>query len=625
MSVQRFNKSQSDIQPFHIYYDMNIINNDSSFPAQPVRFNYKETRSNYFLKSPQDYFMSIVRFNLQTPSLPVFIPQINLNPNAVSTVSFPVQSMNGSFSAPGGGFINLYTNPFVSVGTVVYLGLSSGLTTSTYETSGVQNQYYRVVSNQVVNQILQLGVYNSTATGTPTSYAGGIVPVTSATSPPVANQISGGTISMSYAFFNILSMSFDGTNITINIVAQPNMSDLTTVFSVGDTIYVTNALQWNGVYRIASFAGVISVVCPAPNLATIGANLLVYPALSGGYLQSGSANYNITPYTVTMSYVSSGVTYTGSAPVVYTPNDLTQNPPIWNPANAQALTLADVTSEYYWVYNYEVFINMVNRAMSNAFWQLNGALYARTGARLPMSSTTNSLAYQPPSMSWNQSNLTAIITADNNAFGQQTTSQFVYMYFNQPMSSLFDSFPYQYPNVSPASNNYSYVVFNTNAGAGLYVVSSYSIAGVITPQYTAIQVYQDNQTASLMNPVQSIVFTSTILPVVMENVGTPLILNGTSSAITVGSTANVFPVVTDFIVPFSATNTYVPDISYVPSGEYRLVDLYGESPANQVDIQVYWKDQYGLIHPFYLASGCSGSLKLMFRRKDYNDVNIEDQ
>jgi hypothetical protein len=128
-----------------------------------------------------------------------------------------------------------------------------------------------------------------------------------------------------------------------------------------------------------------------------------------------------------------------------------------------------------------------------------------------------------------------------------------------------------------------------------------------------------------MNPVQSIVFTSTILPVVMESVGTPLILNGTSSSqISIGSTANVFPVVTDFIVPFSATNGYVPDVSYVPSGEYRLVDLYGESPANQVDIQVYWKDQYGLLHPFYLGSGCSGSLKLMFRRKDYNDVSIQE-
>jgi len=73
MSVQRFNQNHSDTQPYHIYYDMNLINNDSSFPAQPVRFQYKETRSNAFLLSPQDYYMSIVRFNLQTPTLPVFI------------------------------------------------------------------------------------------------------------------------------------------------------------------------------------------------------------------------------------------------------------------------------------------------------------------------------------------------------------------------------------------------------------------------------------------------------------------------------------------------------------------------------------------------------------------------
>jgi len=193
------------------------------------------------------------------------------------------------------------------------------------------------------------------------------------------------------------------------------------------------------------------------------------------------------------------------------------------------------------------------------------------------------------------------------------------------MSTLFDAFPYQYPNVNPDSPLYSYIVFDTEAGAGLYVVSSYSAGGIITPRYTAIQVYQDHQTASLMNPVQSITFTSTLLPVMMENVGQPLILNGTAPTNTViGSTANVFPVVTDFQVPFSATNGYVPDISYVPSGEYRLVDLYGESPANQVDIQVFWKDQYGILHPFLLGSGCSGNLKLMFRRKDYNDVNIAE-
>jgi hypothetical protein len=244
-------------------------------------------------------------------------------------------------------------------------------------------------------------------------------------------------------------------------------------------------------------------------------------------------------------------------------------------------------------------------------------------------------------MSWNQQDLTAIMTGDNQSFGfgtntVNTVNRSVLMFFNQPLSTLFDSFPYLYPGtfpitpassitVTPDSPYWSQFIFDTSAGAGLYVVSDYSTSGIITPRYTAIQVYQDHQTASLMNPVQSIVFTSTLLPVVMENVGTPLILGGTNtSLVTLGSTANIFPVVTDFVVPFSATNGYVPDITYTPTSEYRLVDLYGESPCNQVDIQVFWKNQYGLLTPFTLGSGASGSLKVMFRRKDYNDVNIQD-
>lgn len=128
-----------------------------------------------------------------------------------------------------------------------------------------------------------------------------------------------------------------------------------------------------------------------------------------------------------------------------------------------------------------------------------------------------------------------------------------------------------------------------------------------------------------MNPIQAIVFSSTLLPVVNENVGTPSILNGTStSVIQAGSSANVFPIISDFAIPFSAGNTYVPDITYQPSGEYRLIDLYGESPAKQIDISVYWRDQYGLLHPFLVGSGCSGSLKIMFRAKNYNNIELSD-
>jgi len=624
MSVQRFNKANTDTSPFHLYYDMNIINNDSSFPAEPVRFQYKETRSNYFLLSPQDYFMSIVRFNLQTPTLPVFIPQINLNPNTNLGGVFPIQSMSGAVAT---NFIaNLYTNTVVPVGSVLALGLSGGGATSIYETSAVYNQYYRVtasgLSPSTVSQT-ELQLVNSAATGVPNNYAGGTVPVTTPTSPPVVNQIRGGTIVAGYANLPIASMVFASGILTVNFTSQPNLTSLQLVFNVGDGIFINNAGQYNGRYVISAFSGGgLTFTCSAPGLTAISSLL---PYTSGGFFSSAGDFYNVTPYTINLSYQpTGGIVYSFTSQVIYVPNDLTTTPPQWNPSNPQALSLAEVTSDYYWVYNYEVFINMVNQAFTNAFWGLNGYYYQKLGSNLPMSSTTNSLAYQPPSMSWNQSTLTGIITADNKAFGQ-SVGNFIYMYFNSPLSTLFDSFPYQYPNVAPNSSLYSYIVFNTNAGAGLYVVSSFSTAGVIAPQYTAIQVYQDHQTASLMNPIQSIVFSSTILPVVMENVGTPLILNGTSgSQISIGSTANVFPVITDFVVPFSATNGYVPDITYVPSGEYRLVDLYGESPANQIDIQIYWKDQYGLIHPFLLGSGCTGSLKVMFRRKDYNDVTLQD-
>jgi len=42
---------------------------------------------------------------------------------------------------------------------------------------------------------------------------------------------------------------------------------------------------------------------------------------------------------------------------------------------------------------------------------------------------------------------------------------------------------------------------------------------------------------------------------------------------------------------------------------------------NRIDIIVYWKDRSGGLHPFLLQPGCAASVKLMFRRKDF-DVGL---
>jgi hypothetical protein len=618
---------------------MNIINNDSSFPAQPVRFQYKETRSNYFLLSPQDYFMSIVRFNLQTPTLPVFIPQINLNPDTNFGGTYPIQSMSGANNTSFA--VSFYTNIPIAIGNVLYLSLSNGATTSAYETSGVNNNYYRVsMATTSPFGTTTLNLVNSGATGgVPNNYAGG----TSS-----AFSLRGGTIQAGYSVLPIANLVYDPATqlLTLTFTAQPKLPNLSTLFYVNDGIYINNSAQYNGAYMIRNVSATSMTISSTSNilqkyftLQTTGDSPVIpiyvntgglLPYAGNGRFTSSGDFYNITPYKLTLEYNYVGVGAVGSysQAITYIPNDLTTSPPSWNPNNSTALTLDQITSTYYWIYTYEVFIKMVNQALTNAFWGVNGSIYASSGAPKPWTTASGDTrdTYQPPSMSWNQDNLKAIINADNSIFslGALTTTASK-LYFNAPLSTLFDSFPYQYPNVNPDSNLYSYIVFDTDAGGGLYVVSSYSSGGIITPKYTAIQVIQDHQTASLMNPVQSISFTSTLLPVVVENVGQPLILNGSAKQnIVVGSTANVFPVITDFQVPFSATDTYVPDISYVPSGEYRLVDLYGESPANQIDVQVFWKDQYGILHPFLLGSGCSGNLKIMFRRKDYNDVNIDE-
>jgi hypothetical protein len=71
--------------PDHIYYDLDIVNSapsDLSLRNYPLsnRLNFTEVRSSPILLNPSDYYLSIVRFELDTAnSLPAFIPQIILD------------------------------------------------------------------------------------------------------------------------------------------------------------------------------------------------------------------------------------------------------------------------------------------------------------------------------------------------------------------------------------------------------------------------------------------------------------------------------------------------------------------------------------------------------------------
>jgi hypothetical protein len=534
--------------------------------------------------------------------------------------------MNGASNSATNFQINLYTPIPVVAGAVIYVGYSGGFLTNQGADVATGNNYYRVISTATnLAGFTELTVRNDNpvTVGVPSNYIGGSTP---------AFSVNGGTQYVEYANLDILARTFvpATSELTINITPASNPFSLISLFVAGDTIFINNGGVLNGTYTVKTVL-VDSLVLNAPQL--LGVTLPVYTPLSASFTSKGDF-YNVTSYKTTLQFTNSVGLQTFTVPVVYLPEDATQAPPVWNPSNNEALSLTDITGQYYYIYNYNTMMTMVNYALVNAFWGLNGACWNSTAGVVtpPLIHMTGAVAgpatvnnYQSPTVSWNLSNATILVQADNNAFNNQVQLLPIYLYFNQALSTLFDTFPYVYPNVPPESPLYSYINFNTSYGAGLYVVRTFSTTGTATNQYTAIQQYQQNTTAGLFNPVQSIVFSSTLLPVVMENVGLPLILNGTSpNNITIGSSANVFPIVTDFQVGVNATSGYISDINYVPPGEYRLVDLYGKSPANQIDIQVFWKDQYGLIHPFLVGSGCVGNMKILFRKKNYNNIDLDD-
>ena len=291
-------------------------------------------------------------------------------------------------------------------------------------------------------------------------------------------------------------------------------------------------------------------------------------------IQASQPDYDLTIYSVSMTYNGQTVqTY-----VQFVPQDLTQSAP---PKPNSTQTGLQLFCEYYYVYNYEYVISLINTALASCFASL-GALTA-----LP---TTNI-----PYMKWDNTNLMATLITDQNGFNN-SSNDFIGLYMNNALYQLFSSLPM--------------IINSTTSTTGLnYQIScnAYGIGSTSTSTYTQQLLIQEYSTISVWNPVMSIVFTSNTMPIVCEQLSAPLVfMNGTTIQST--NNSNIANIITDF----EADNgIYKPNLVYQPS-IFRYKELIGNSPLSSIDIQCYWKSRSGNLIPFYLNTGCSASMKLMF-------------
>ena len=344
------------------------------------------------------------------------------------------------------------------------------------------------------------------------------------------------------------------------------------------------------------------------SLDTAGSMPLFVPQIQLN--ETGPNAVNSTVYYVSVEYKdASGNRAISKQNVLYVPQSN-----IYAPPQVPITTLNQATDPYYWCNNIQAFICMINEALKLAYLDI----IAQAPAGLP----ATWVAGNEPYLLWNADSATAILVSQADIFGQDCLSlgnAEGFIYFNNPLFVLFSSFQaihnYTFDpaplTINDGEANYLLKVFNKKGGAGNNYVVLDASAG---PPYNALYMEQPYSTGATLCPIQSLVFTTTLLPVLPQLIGIPRVLSNYNSS--AGQNDNLSNEITDLVVNLVKGTEYFPNVLYLPTAEYRLIDLQSNSPLYGIQISVQWKDVYGIYHDFFLQNGCSCSLKIMFRRKD---------
>lgn len=375
----------------------------------------------------------------------------------------------------------------------------------------------------------------------------------------------------------------------------------------------------------------------------------------------------ITPLTLPDGVTANTNTYISQAKVIWVTQDTSA--PVPPPPSINGGYQSNV-GDYYYCYSYQHFQSLIEATLVRAFNYLKATLVSNG---YTSSSVNKELAgVLPPIFSWDSTTSCGVIStpqykADNTSPAFETryldtngvitpNTSGVKMYFNSPLYQLFTTFNSIFkgqsnsitspivPGLTPVSRGYyqdptgatyNSVPIPTNVATTLtglnYEITILNQQGtnqIITPtiypneypdnplttttKNLFIQTFQEFSTIVNWTPIESIVFVSNTLPIVSNQLASPLIFNENQIISGDGNNARFAQIITDIV---SNQQSYKPNLLYNPTAEYRMISLTGNRPLTNVDISVFWRNKLGNLIPINLLSGGSCSLKFLFRKR----------
>lgn len=311
-------------------------------------------------------------------------------------------------------------------------------------------------------------------------------------------------------------------------------------------------------------------------------------------------------YTTTGNSPYTGAVYHNPAPqigysVLFTPEVVDWQQIDFQPSLSNKNQL--YSNPLYYIKSVDTFLKMLNTTIETNLNDIAGATWQHK-----------------PYFEWDAQSQKIVFNRPNSipsgvAGGDQYTQW--YLSVNQPLYNLLNTFRF-YTMKSSATMDTLYPPLTP---------CRYLLDTSILPPYTDTNLGEYTQyfqqTSSVVNwsPVQAIVFTSGTIPVEPQLSGAPTNLNSINPTTqsSIYQQQGITKVLTDFCIPFSsgveATNQ---QIYYLPTAEYRLIDLLGNNNLNELTIQVEWRDKFGVLHPMTLDAGASSNILILLRKKLYN-------
>ena len=356
---------------------------------------------------------------------------------------------------------------------------------------------------------------------------------------------------------------------------------------------------------------------------------------------------DVTAYTITITVpnrTTGLLTNVLTQNVRFAPEDQTATAPnnktAINPATGLSyLTTQDISTGYYNVYSVKWFLSCINKTIANLWGQTAVAsstpaptLVIDSGTNLislltpsPTSSTACNFAFSDDSV--NGIGIPPNYTQTPVYLGVNSTLPVNYnMFLNEPMYNLLCGLTSVY-----YGNTLTNAAFDATAQsvvAGRFFLFNYLITPIYfngknvivlsNPAQTWINSTSEYSSVPMWNPIQAIAFNSALLPVLTNNSSPPNVINSNqydSTYTSRGQNAQRDNSISDIQIGLVSGSEYKPTIIYIPSAQYRLIDMLGTNPIYQVSFSITFKTKFGQILPFRLSSQCGANLKILFVRK----------